>query len=208
MWPCRNKGEDHRLYTAVEACSTFAINLGINIPTGKDSLSMTQKYDKMNVLCPGTVIITAAGNCSDITNIISPVLKEKGGDIYYIDMSNDNFYLGGSAFAQIHKSIGKKAPTIKDYSYFKKAFNIIQKLINDKKISSGHDIGSGGLITTLMEMCFSSLEIGMHIDLDELEEQDTSKVLFSEKIGLILQSKFDIESILKKEKIKCIRIGM
>ena len=207
MWPCRNKGEDNRLYTAVEACSTFAINLGINIPTGKDSLSMTQKYDKMNVLCPGTVIITAAGNCSDITNIISPVLKEKGGDIYYIDMSNDNFYLGGSAFAQIHKSIGKKAPTIKDYSYFKKAFNIIQKLINDKKISSGHDIGSGGLITTLMEMCFSSLEIGMHIDLDELEEQDTSKVLFSEKIGLILQSKFDIESILKKEKIKCIRIG-
>ena len=207
MWPCRNKGEDYRLYTAVEACSTFAINLGINIPTGKDSLSMTQKYDKMNVLCPGTVIITAAGNCSDITNIISPVLKEKGGDIYYIDMSNDNFYLGGSAFAQIHKSIGKKAPTIKDYSYFKRAFNIIQKLINDKKISSGHDIGSGGLITTLMEMCFSSLEIGMHIDLDELEEQDTSKVFFSEKIGLILQSKFDIESILKKEKIKCIRIG-
>ena len=207
MWPCRNKGEDHRLYKAVEACSTFAINLGINIPTGKDSLSMTQKYDKMNVLCPGTVIITAAGNCSDITNIISPVLKEKGGDIYYIDMSNDNFYLGGSAFAQIHESIGKKAPTIKDYSYFKRAFNIIQKLINDKKISSGHDIGSGGLITTLMEMCFSGLEIGMHIDLDELEEQDTSKVLFSEKIGLILQSKFDIESILKKEKIKCIRIG-
>tara|TARA_Y100000004_G_scaffold80215_1_gene90144 strand:- start:167 stop:1765 length:1599 start_codon:yes stop_codon:yes gene_type:complete len=207
MWPCRNKGEDHRLYTAVEACSTFAINLGINIPTGKDSLSMTQKYDKMNVLCPGTVIITAAGNCSDITNIISPVLKEKGGDIYYIDISNDNFYLGGSAFAQIHKSIGKKAPTIKDYSYFKRAFNIIQKLINDKKISSGHDVGSGGLITTLMEMCFSSLEIGMHIDLDEIEEQDTSKVLFSEKIGLILQSKFDIESILKKEKIKCIRIG-
>ena len=207
MWPCKNKGEDHRLYQAVEACSTFAINLGINIPTGKDSLSMTQKYDKMNVLCPGTVIITAAGNCSDITNIISPVLNEKGGDIYYIDMSNDNFYLGGSAFAQIHKSIGKKAPTIKDYSYFKKAFNIIQKLINDKKISSGHDISSGGLITTLMEMCFSSLEIGMHIDLDELEEQDTSKVFFSEKIGLILQSKFDIKSILKKEKIKCIRIG-
>ena len=207
MWPCKNKGEDHRLYLAVEACSTFAINLGINIPTGKDSLSMTQKYDKMNVLCPGTVIITAAGNCSDITNIISPALKEKGGDIYYIDMSNDNFYLGGSAFAQIHKSIGKKAPTIKDDSYFKKAFNLIQKLINNNKISSGHDIGSGGLITTLMEMCFPRLNIGMQLDLDNLEEEDTSKIFFSEKTGLVLQSKFDIESILKKEKIKCIRIG-
>ena len=44
MWPCRNKGEDARLYQAVKACSDFACALGINIPTGKDSLSMTQKY--------------------------------------------------------------------------------------------------------------------------------------------------------------------
>ena len=43
MWPCRNEGEDAALYRAVEACSDFACALGINIPTGKDSLSMTQK---------------------------------------------------------------------------------------------------------------------------------------------------------------------
>ena len=42
MWPCRNEGEDAALYNAVESCSRFAIELGINIPTGKDSLSMTQ----------------------------------------------------------------------------------------------------------------------------------------------------------------------
>ena len=58
-----------------------------------------------------------------------------------------------------------------------------------------------------MEMCFPSLNIGMHLDLDDLEEEDTSKIFFSEKIGLIIQSKFNIESILKKENIKCIRIG-
>ena len=207
MWPCKNKGEDDRLFKAVEACSTFAINLGINIPTGKDSLSMTQKYHKMDVLCPGTVIISAAGNCMDFNKIISPILKGNGGDIYYIDMSNDNYHLGGSAFGQIHKSIGEKAPTIKDDLYFKKAFNIIQKLIYDKKISSGHDIGSGGLITTLMEMCFPSLNIGMNLDLEYLEEKDTSKLFFSEKIGLVIQSKFNIESIFNKEDIKCIRIG-
>ena len=207
MWPCKNKGEDNRLYEAVEACSNFTINLGINIPTGKDSLSMTQKYDKMDVLCPGTVIISAAGNCSDIKKIVSPALNENGGDIFYIDLSNDKFYLGGSAFAQVHKSIGKNAPTIKDHLYFKRAFNIIQKLINDNKISSGHDVSSGGLITTLMEMCFPTLNIGMRLDLDDLEEEDTSKIFFSEKIGLVIQSKFNIESILKKENIKCIRIG-
>ena len=45
MWPCNNPGEDARLYQAVEACSDFAIALGINIPTGKDSLSMKQQYN-------------------------------------------------------------------------------------------------------------------------------------------------------------------
>ena len=44
MWPCNNEGEDTRLYKAVEGVSDFAISLGINVPTGKDSLSMKQKY--------------------------------------------------------------------------------------------------------------------------------------------------------------------
>ena len=38
MWPCNNEGEDARLYKAVEGISEFAISLGINVPTGKDSL--------------------------------------------------------------------------------------------------------------------------------------------------------------------------
>ena len=67
MWACKNEGEDARLYEAVEACSEFAIELGINIPTGKDSLSMKQKYPNDEVIAPGTVIISAAGNCSNIT---------------------------------------------------------------------------------------------------------------------------------------------
>ena len=62
MWPCRNEGEDARLYRAVEACSDFASELGINIPTGKDSLSMTQKYGDDKVYSPGTVIISAAAD--------------------------------------------------------------------------------------------------------------------------------------------------
>ena len=66
MWPCNNPGEDARLYKAVEACSNFAQELGINIPTGKDSLSMKQKYADGDVTAPGTVIISATAHCSDI----------------------------------------------------------------------------------------------------------------------------------------------
>ena len=69
MWACNNKGEDARLYEAVKGCSDFAIELGINIPTGKDSLSMKQKYPDGDVIAPGTVIISAVGHCSDIRHL-------------------------------------------------------------------------------------------------------------------------------------------
>ena len=49
MWPCKNPGEDARLYEAVKGISEFAIDLGINVPTGKDSLSMKQKYPDLKV---------------------------------------------------------------------------------------------------------------------------------------------------------------
>ncbi len=102
MWPCKNHGEDARLYAAVKAASDFAIELGINIPTGKDSLSMTQKYSDQVVISPGTVIISAAGEVSDIRKIVEPVMvNDPYTSLLYIDMSRDEFKTGGSSFAQI-----------------------------------------------------------------------------------------------------------
>ena len=80
MWACKNEGEDARLYAAVEGCSDFAIELGINIPTGKDSLSMKQKYPNDEVIAPGTVIISAGGNCTDIRKVVEPVLRSQRWD--------------------------------------------------------------------------------------------------------------------------------
>ncbi len=191
MWPCKNEGEDARLYEAVQACSDFAIELGINIPTGKDSLSMKQKYPNDEVIAPGTVIISAAGNCSDITQVVEPVLQKQGGSIYYINLSQDDFKLGGSSFAQTQNKIGSETPTIKDATFFKKAFNTIQNLVKDNQILAGHDIGSGGLITTLLEMCFADVNLGAQISFNSFEEKDLVKILFAENIGLVLQAKDD-----------------
>ncbi|MGB1806786.1 MAG: phosphoribosylformylglycinamidine synthase, partial [Flavobacteriaceae bacterium] len=207
MWPCNNPGEDARLYAAVEACSDFAIALGINIPTGKDSLSMKQKYPEGDVLAPGTVIISTVGTCSDINKIITPVATPEGGDIYYIDFSKDAFDLGGSSFAQSIAAIGDKTPGVQDPAYFKKAFNALQLLIHSGSITAGHDIGSGGLITSLLEMCFPSHNIGMRLDLSVLEEADTVRCLFSEKVAVIVQSKEDLETVLSKEGVQAVRIG-
>ena len=190
MWPCRNKGEDARLYKAVEAASDFACALGINIPTGKDSLSMTQKYGTDKVFSPGTVIISAAGEVSDIRKIVSPVLaRDKHTYIYYIDFSFDVLRLGGSAFAQSLGKVGSEAPTVRDFDYFRDAFNAVQEAIDKGLILAGHDISAGGMITALLEMCFANVEGGLEVDLNAIAEEDIVKILFAENPGVLVQVK-------------------
>jgi phosphoribosylformylglycinamidine synthase len=209
MWACKNEGEDARLYEAVKACSDFAIELGINIPTGKDSLSMKQKYPNDEVIAPGTVIISAAGNCSNITKVVEPVLQRNGESIYYINLSQDEFKLGGSSFAQIQNKVGNDTPSIKNTDFFKKAFNTIQNLIKERQIVAGHDIGSGGLITTLLEMCFADVNLGAKIDFSSFTEKDLVKILFAENIGLVLQAKDDttFEKVLNSNSVEFFKLG-
>ncbi|MNK06456.1 Phosphoribosylformylglycinamidine synthase [compost metagenome] len=207
MWACKNEGEDARLYEAVQGCSDFAIELGINIPTGKDSLSMKQKYPNGDVIAPGTVIISAAGNCTDIRKVVEPVLKRNGGNIYHINLSGDTFKLGGSSFAQVLNKIGNEVPTIKDGAAFKNTFNVIQDLIKAGKITAGHDIGSGGLITTLLEMSFAEVNLGAAYDLTALNEADTIKALFAENIAIVIQADASIETELAKNNVAFTLIG-
>ena len=198
MWPCKNEGEDARLYNAVESISDFAIKLGINIPTGKDSLSMTQKYGKDDVVySPGTVIISTVGEIIDINKIISPVMKnDQDSHLIYLDFSKDDFQLGGSSFAQIVNKLGKQTPNVTDADYFVSAFETLQNLILNGKVLAGHDISAGGMITALLEMCFADNNLGANIDLSSIEEKDLIKVLFSENPGVIFQVK-DLESVQK-----------
>jgi phosphoribosylformylglycinamidine synthase len=210
MWPCKNPGEDARLYEAVEACSNFACNLGINIPTGKDSLSMTQKYGGEKVFSPGTVIISAGAEVSDIRKIVSPVVVNNARlTIYYIDFSFDAFKLGGSAFAQSLNCLGEEAPTVADADYFKKTFNIVQELLERELILAGHDISAGGMITALLEMTFGNTEGGLDINLDKLKETDLIKILFSENPGILIQveDKQTVENILEANGISFAKIG-
>lgn len=209
MWPCNNPGEDARLYKAVEAVSEFSIALGINVPTGKDSLSMKQKYPDGEVISPGTVIISAAGNCDTITQVVEPVLQKGKGSIYYINLSKDSFKLGGSSFAQIFNEIGNEAPKVNDAGYFKTTFNTIQKLIRDNQIAAGHDISSGGLLTALLEMCFADNQLGASVNLSALSENDLVKILFAENSGVLIQAIDDstLENAFAKANIETIKIG-
>ena len=206
MWACNNPGEDARLYEAVEACADFAIKLGVNIPTGKDSLSMKQKYQGEEVLAPGTVIISASGHCDAIDKVVTPELKADGGMVYFIDLSDGNDALGGSAFAQLQQSIGTSAPDVTNAKYFKKVFDQVQKEIKKGTIVSGHDIGAGGLITSLLEMCFAADGLGMRVILPK-NKKEVTQTLLSEQAGILLQTTPEVASRLSKKGIDIVIIG-
>ena len=191
MWPCRSQeGEDARLYTAVKALSDFCCDIHVNVPTGKDSLSMSQQYpDGEKVISPGTVIVSAGGEVSDIRKVVSPVLvNDKGASLYHIDFSFDEQRLGGSAFAQSLGKVGDDVPTVKNPEYFADAFQAVQEMIGKGWIMAGHDISAGGLVTTLLEMCFANKTGGLHINLYNLcKDGDVVKTLFAENPGVVVE---------------------
>ncbi|MCE2615864.1 MAG: phosphoribosylformylglycinamidine synthase [Phocaeicola sp.] len=215
MWPCRaQEGEDARLYQAVQALSDFCCALHINVPTGKDSLSMTEKYpDGEKILSPGTVIVTAGGEVSDVKKVISPVMvNNPHTTFYHIDFSFDKLRLGGSAFAQSLNRIGDDVPTVTDPEYFANTFNAVQNLVDKELILAGHDISAGGLITTLLEMCFANVNGGMEINLDKFKEDDMIKLLFAENPGIVIQiddkHKAQVKKILEDAGVGYVKIGV
>ena len=214
MWPCRSQeGEDARLYAAVSALSDFCLALHVNVPTGKDSLSMTQQYPNgEKVISPGTVIVSAGGEVSDVKKVVSPVLvNDKNSSIYHIDFSFDQQRLGGSAFAQSLGRVGDDVPTVRNADYFVDCFNAIQELIRRGWVMAGHDISAGGMITTLLEMCFANKYGGMRINLHDMASDDIVKTLFAENPGVIIQvsdeHKFDLREYLEDVGVGYAKIG-
>ncbi len=216
MWPCRNEGEDASLYRAVRACSDFACALGINIPTGKDSLSMTQKYsDGSKVLAPGTVIISAAGEVANIRRTVSPVIANTVNPLlYFIDRSADSLRLGGSALSQTLSSIGSDVPTVADVEKFKAAFAAVQSLVKRRKVLAMHDVSAGGLVTTLLEMLFANTKGGLRMNTEGFKacgETDLVKILFAENPAVVVQvadsAKESAEAILAEAGVKFFAIA-
>ena len=214
MWPCRSQqGEDARLYAAVKALSDFCCALHINVPTGKDSLSLSQQYPNgEKIISPGTVIVTSGGEVSDIRKVVSPVVvNDKNSSLYHIDFSFDNLRLGGSAFAQSLGKVGDDVPTVKHPLYFADCFDAIQQMIKKGWIMAGHDVSAGGLLTTLLEMCFANTEGGMNINLYNMKDDDVVKLLFAENPGVVIQVsdkyKFEMRELLEDLGVGFAKIG-
>jgi phosphoribosylformylglycinamidine synthase len=170
MWAAKLQGEGARLYDAAIALRDILIELGIAIDGGKDSLSMAAKVVDSSgrteiVKAPGTLVISAYVTCPDITKVITPDLKRPGESrLIYIDLGKGKYRMGGTALAHVYKQLGEEPPDLDDPCLLKDVFNVIQEMISEDLILSGHDRSDGGLITTLLEMAFGG-NCGLEINL-------------------------------------------
>nr|XP_034190946.1 phosphoribosylformylglycinamidine synthase isoform X1 [Osmia lignaria] len=189
MWAAKLPGEGAALYDACSAMCSFMNKLGIAIDGGKDSLSMAARIGKDVVKAPGTLVISCYAPCPDVQQVVTPDLKApaagKNGYILFVDLSEGQSRLGGTALAQVYKSLGNDVPDIQHASILKSAFKATQRVITEGKVLAGHDVSDGGLIVCLLEMCFAGIS-GINVNISH-KSGSPIEILFNEEVGWVLE---------------------
>jgi len=198
MAACGQPGEDAALFDTVKAVAMeLCPALGINIPVGKDSLSMHTQWEDKSVTAPLSLIVSAFARVSDIRRSLTPQLKggkgqgkgERGDTVLLlIDLGRGKNRLGGSALAQVYNQLGDTPPDVDNPKDLKDFFQAIQALNQQGKILAYHDRSDGGLFTTLCEMAFAGHR-GFEINLEGLVGTDILSTLFNEELGAVIEVK-------------------
>jgi phosphoribosylformylglycinamidine synthase len=196
MWAAKLPGEGARIYDAAVAVRDLMLELGIAVDGGKDSLSMAARVGNENVKAPGEVVISGYATMPDITKKATPDIKKPGeSKLALIDLGGGRNRLGGSALAQAFGQIGDESPDVENSSLLIKAFNAIQRMIEDGLVLACHDRSDGGLVTTLVEMVVSG-NCGASIELPGTA--GAVPFLFSEELGLVLEYLLADEKAVEK----------
>ncbi|KAF9526894.1 CobB/CobQ-like glutamine amidotransferase domain-containing protein [Crepidotus variabilis] len=198
-WMCAasKEGEGASLYAAVHAIGEeLCPALGIGIPVGKDSMSMSMKWREgevqKEVSSPLSLIITAFGAVENISRTWTPQLRTDlagSTSLVFFDLAEGKKRLGGSALAQVFKQIGAAPPDVVDAAVLKSFFEACQrvKIQHPDLILAYHDRSDGGLFTTIVEMCFAG-RVGVDISLDAIHSVSSPiATLFNEELGAVVQ---------------------
>ncbi|HAO70302.1 MAG TPA: phosphoribosylformylglycinamidine synthase, partial [Gammaproteobacteria bacterium] len=181
-------GEDAKLFAAVKSVGMdLCPELGLTVPVGKDSMSMRSSWvengEDKAVTAPLSLIITAFAKTPDARLQITPLLNtDEASELWLIDLGFGQNRMGGSCLAQVYNQVGDVAPNLDDSAVFKSFFTVINQLNKDGLISAYHDRSDGGVITTLLEMAFTS-----HCGLDIQANEQNITDLFNEELGCVIQ---------------------
>ena len=151
---------------------------------GKDSLWMAAKVGEEVVKAPGTLVVSVYAGCPDISLTVTPDIKHAGrSSLVFVDLSGGHARLGGSALAQTFKQLGDVTPDC-DTALLKRAFRATQRLLRERVLLAGHDRSDGGLLTTVLEMCFGG-DCGCVME--ATTENSVMEFLFNEELGLVVE---------------------
>ncbi len=187
------------LYEAVKAVGMeLCPDLGITIPVGKDSMSMstiwTDSKGTHQMIAPISLVISAFAPCADIRKTLTPQLKREDSTLFLIDLSRGKNRMGASIAAQVFNGLGNQAPDVDSVKDLKSFFNCIQRLNKEDLILAYHDKSDGGLYTTVLEMAFAG-NTGLSLSLSELTGEKL-EILFNEELGAVIQvANQNIESL-------------
>jgi phosphoribosylformylglycinamidine synthase len=193
-WMCAENSlnETSNLYEAVQSVGMdLCPKLGINIPVGKDSMSMKSTWgdDKKTyeTISPLSLVVSAFAPVSDVNKSLTPELNlESESVLILIDLGKGRNRLGTSILAQSQKQDFGECPDVEDPKSIKDFFTAIQLLNANGYLHAYHDRSDGGLIVTLLEMAFAS-RCGLNINIPSSE--DPIESLFSEELGAVIQIK-------------------
>ena len=173
-------GDAADLYAAVQAVGMdLCPALGITIPVGKDSMSMSTVWNdggqQKRITAPISLIVSAFASCADVRLTLTPQLAgsipsvpSAQSVLLLIDLGRGKNRLGGSILAQVVSQTGGAAPDVDDAADLKNFWDAIQQLGRDKKLLAYHDRSDGGLLATIVEMAFAG-HLGVDLELPRSE---------------------------------------
>ena len=177
MAACGSPGEDAKLYDSVKAIGMeLCPALGISIPVGKDSLSMSTAWNEgeqsKKVVAPVSLIISAFAAVQDVRKTLTPLLSLKNQDgsaleteLILIDLGRGKNRMAASILAQVLNQSGNTAPNVDHPEDLKSLAAAIIALRKEDKVLAYHDRSDGGLLACIAEMAFAS-HCGISINVD------------------------------------------
>ena len=185
-------GDGADLFAAVHAVGMeLCPALGITIPVGKDSMSMSTGWhdaasgENRRITAPVSLIVSAFAAVTDIRLSLTPQLARVDDSLLLlIDLGRGKNRLGGSILAQVVSQMGEATPDVDNATDLKNFWNAIQQLGREKKILAHHDRSDGGLLATAVEMAFAG---HTGIDLEIPAGHDPYSALFNEELGAVIQ---------------------
>ena len=213
---CASKpGEGAGIYQAVQALGMeLCPQLGVTIPVGKDSMSMKSQWKRQDgsnssVISPMSVIITAFGPVTDARLSLTPLLLPASmigeSSLVFLDLGCGMQRMGGTCVAQVYNEIGNQGADVVDAEIIKSFWKVIQdpqaRNIDNPLVWAYHDRSDGGLITTILEMCFAG-HVGCNVDLgtylSSSPNSSSFSALFNEELGAVVQVKnSDLEKFMR-----------